>query len=31
MDLDADRLMNVARREGYLKAQKYDRFSLREM
>ena len=30
-DLDAERLMNVARREGYLKAHKYDRFSFREM
>jgi hypothetical protein len=30
-DLDAERLMNVARREGYLRAQKYDRFSFTEL
>ncbi len=30
-DLDAQRLMNVARRQGYLKAQKYDRFSFTEL
>jgi hypothetical protein len=27
-ELDTERLMNVARRAGYLKAQKYDRFSI---
>jgi hypothetical protein len=27
-ELDTERLMNVARRTGYLKAHKYDRFSL---
>jgi hypothetical protein len=30
-DLDTERLMNVARRMGYLKAHKYDRFSLTEL
>jgi hypothetical protein len=30
-DLDAQRLMNVARRNGYLRAQKYDRFSFTEL
>jgi hypothetical protein len=30
-DLDAQRLMNVARRHGYLRAQKYDRFSFTEL
>ena len=30
-DLDAERLMNVARRHGYLRAQKYDRFSFTEL
>jgi hypothetical protein len=30
-ELDAERLMNVARREGYLRAQKYDRFSFTEL
>jgi hypothetical protein len=30
-DLDTERLMNVARRTGYLKAHKYDRFSLTEL
>jgi hypothetical protein len=30
-DLDAQRLMNVARRQGYLRAQKYDRFSFTEL
>jgi hypothetical protein len=30
-DLDTERLMNVARRVGYLKAQKYDRFSFTEL
>lgn len=27
-DLDTERLMNVARRIGYVKAQKYDRFTI---
>lgn len=30
-DLDAARLMNVARREGYVRAHKYDRFSFTEL
>ena len=30
-DLDAQRLMNVARRHNYLRAQKYDRFSFTEL
>jgi hypothetical protein len=30
-ELDAQRLMNVARRQGYLRAQKYDRFSFTEL
>jgi hypothetical protein len=30
-DLDAQRLMNVARRQGCLRAQKYDRFSFTEL
>ena len=30
-DLDTERLMNVARRFGYVKAQKYDRFSITEL
>jgi hypothetical protein len=30
-DLDTERLMNVARRTGYVKAHKYDRFSLTEL
>ena len=30
-ELDAERLMNVARRQGYLRAQKYDRFSFTEL
>jgi hypothetical protein len=30
-DLDTERLMNVARRIGYLKAQKYDRFKVTEL
>jgi hypothetical protein len=30
-DLDAERLMNVARRHGYLRAQKYDRFTFTEL
>src|SRR5687767_11513925 len=30
-DLDTDRLMNVARRIGYVKAQKYDRFTVTEL
>jgi hypothetical protein len=30
-DLDTERLMNVARRIGYEKAQKYDRFSVTEL
>jgi hypothetical protein len=30
-ELDAQRLMNVARRQGYLKALKYDRFSFTEL
>jgi hypothetical protein len=30
-DLDTERLMNVARRVGYLKAQKYDRFTVTEL
>jgi hypothetical protein len=30
-DLDAQRLMNVARRQGYVRAQKYDRFSFTEL
>jgi hypothetical protein len=30
-DLDTERLMNVARRTGYVKAHKYDRFTLTEL
>jgi hypothetical protein len=30
-DLDTERLMNVVRRTGYIKAHKYDRFSLTEL
>jgi hypothetical protein len=30
-DLDTERLMNVARRIGYAKAQKYDRFKVTEL
>jgi hypothetical protein len=30
-ELDTERLMNVARGTGYLKAHKYDRFSLTEL
>ena len=30
-DLDTQRLMNVARRHGYVKAQKYDRFTISEL
>ena len=30
-DLDTERLMNVARRIGFVKAQKYDRFSVTEL
>jgi hypothetical protein len=30
-DLDTERLMNVARRVGFLKAQKYDRFTVTEL
>ena len=30
-DLDTERLMNVARRFGYLRAQKYDRFTITEL
>jgi hypothetical protein len=30
-ELDAQRLMNVARQHGFLKAQKYDRFSFTEL
>ncbi|HYC33876.1 MAG TPA: hypothetical protein VEB59_16415 [Gemmatimonadales bacterium] len=30
-DLDTERLMNVARRHGYVKAQKYDRFTISEL
>jgi hypothetical protein len=30
-DLDTERLMNVARRVGYVSAQKYDRFTLRDV
>jgi hypothetical protein len=30
-DLDTERLMNVARRIGYVKAQKYDRFTVTEL
>jgi hypothetical protein len=30
-DLDTERLLNVARREGSLKAHKYDRFSFTEL
>ena len=30
-ELDTERLMNVARRVGYLKAQKYDRFTVTEL
>ncbi|MEO7985983.1 MAG: hypothetical protein ABI766_05585 [Gemmatimonadales bacterium] len=30
-DLDTERLMNVARRVGYAKAQKYDRFTVSEL
>jgi hypothetical protein len=30
-DLDTERLMNVARRHGYVKAQKYDRFTITEL
>jgi hypothetical protein len=30
-DLDTERLMNVARRVGYVSAQKYDRFSLTDL
>lgn len=30
-DLETERLMNVARRVGYVKAQKYDRFTVTEL
>jgi hypothetical protein len=30
-DLDTQRLMNVAKRIGYVKAQKYDRFTVTEL
>jgi hypothetical protein len=30
-ELDTERLMNVARRIGYVKAQKYDRFSVTDL
>jgi hypothetical protein len=30
-ELDTERLMNVARRVGYVKAQKYDRFTVTEL
>ena len=30
-ELDTQRLMNVARRVGYLKAQKYDRFTVTDL
>ncbi|CAN5866700.1 hypothetical protein BH24GEM1_BH24GEM1_11550 [soil metagenome] len=30
-DLDTERLMKVARRVGYVKAQKYDRFTVTEL
>ena len=30
-DLDTQRLMNVARRIGYVKAQKYDRFTVTDL
>jgi hypothetical protein len=30
-ELDTERLMNVARRVGYVKAQKYDRFTFTEL
>jgi hypothetical protein len=30
-DLDTERLMNVARRIGFVKAQKYDRFTVTEL
>jgi hypothetical protein len=30
-DLDTQRLMNVARRVGYVKAQKYDRFTVTDL
>jgi hypothetical protein len=30
-ELDTERLMNVARRVGYVRAQKYDRFSVAEL
>ena len=30
-DLDTQRLMNVARRHGFVKAQKYDRFTITEL
>jgi hypothetical protein len=30
-DLDTERLMNVARRIGYVRAQKYDRFKVTEL
>lgn len=30
-ELDTERLMNVARRIGYVKAQKYDRFTITEL
>lgn len=30
-DLDAERLMNVARRGGFIKAHKYDRFTFTEL
>ncbi|MBA3445225.1 MAG: hypothetical protein H0T58_10305 [Gemmatimonadales bacterium] len=30
-DLDTERLMNVARRIGYVSAQKYDRFTLTDL
>jgi hypothetical protein len=30
-DLDTERLMNVVRRAGYLKAHKYDRFTFTEL
>jgi hypothetical protein len=29
--VDTERLLNVARRIGYVKAQKYDRFSVTEL
>jgi hypothetical protein len=30
-DLDAERLMNVARRSGFIRAHKYDRFTFTEL